>query len=398
VYPLLSDNSTCSEAGQSGTCVDGSCKLLPLNGASRRRLSDKQSESEWHQARRVSQLAHLSNEKLELSPYERMHLKKLNSKKSDQVTKYAQSVTENRRINRELQESMGLSPAPEYTTCPLPGQDPSEKCPAAHIVGCMDNTAINFNSKATSNGDCCYAPDRYVRVDMTESIFRENFWTMSVDGQMLGLGMPVVGQNEICVPADACVKVTVYDESCDGFGVGGGGLTVNSAFHDGTQLHKISDTSGDFECSKNIHFGDCPVEGCTDSSAINFNAEAGVDDGTCEYANCKADEKAVVVKIKLDEKPEETDWKITDANGYTLVDSSEFQHFYHGPQTTHFYCFPEDKCLYYLIKDAGGDGLSANGHYEVLYGRPGQFDVAAAGSEFEWIRAHFIGGAGDCKR
>lgn len=314
------------------------------------------------------------------------------------VNQIASAQANSRKRSRELKDQMSLQISPEYTSCPMPGEDPATtECPAQHIVGCRDATAINFDSKATADGACCYAPDRYVAVDMTESVFKENFWTMSVDGQLVGMGLPLEGQNKICVPADACVKVTVYDESCDGFGVGGGGLSVLSAFHDGEKLHKIADTSGDFECNKNVHFGDCPVEGCTDSMAINFNADAGIDDGTCEYANCKANEKAVVVKIKLDDKPEETDWKITDSNGYTLVDSSEFSHFYHGPVTTNYYCFPEDKCLYYLIKDAGGDGLT-DGFYEVLYGRPGAFDVAAAGSNFEWIKAHFIGGSEDCKR
>merc|ERR1712205_124667 len=98
--------------------------------------------------------------------------------------------------------------------------------------------------------------------------------------------------------------------------------------------------------------------GCTDSLAINYNPDAGVDDGTCEYAYCSPGEKAVVVRLKMDDKPEETDWKITDNNGYTMVDSTEFQHYYHGSETTHYYCFPEEKCLYFLIKDSGGDGLN----------------------------------------
>merc|ERR1712146_610413 len=79
-------------------------------------------------------------------------------------------------------------------------------------------------------------------------------------------------------------------------------------------------------------------------------------------------ERAVVVDLKYDEAPQETSWKLTDSAGVTLVDSDHFDEIYAGPKATHYYCFPEETCLYFLIKDSAGNGLDAAGHYEVKYG------------------------------
>merc|ERR1712146_71434 len=59
-------------------------------------------------------------------------------------------------------------------------------------MGCMDQNALNFNPHATVNTQCCYPPNRYVKVDMAESVFRENFWTMEVGGKMAGVGLPLI--------------------------------------------------------------------------------------------------------------------------------------------------------------------------------------------------------------
>merc|ERR1712216_723906 len=120
--------------------------------------------------------------------------------------------------------------------------------------------------------------------------------------------------------------------------------------------------------------------GCTDKLAVNYNPAASVDDSTCEYLSCQPGERAVVVDIKYDEAPKEISWKLTDEAGLSLVDSTEIYHMYSGPKAMHYYCFPETKCLYYLIKDSAGNGLSSSGH------------------DFEWIKAHFVGGPATCSK
>jgi len=271
-------------------------------------------------------------------------------------------------------------------------------CPGAKIRGCTDETGLNFNPMATVPTLCCYAPNRYVKVDMKESVFRENFWTMEVDGVVAGVGLPLIGNDEVCVPQTSCVKVTTYDESCDGMVIGGGGVTVASRVVVEGEVHTVVDADGNFECSKKTQFGTCPIEGCTDKLSVNFDALATVDDSTCEYLSCGATEKAVVVGIKYDDKPQETSWKLTDSAGTTLVDSEHFDEIYAGPKATHYYCFPQETCLYFLIKDSAGDGLDASGHYEVKYGHSQQLMTVASGNEFQYIHANFVGGPASCAK
>ena len=45
-----------------------------------------------------------------------------------------------------------------------------------------------------------------------------------------------------------------------------------------------------------------------------------------------------------------------------------------------------------------GNGLTADGHYEVKYGKVGDLHVVAAGNEFDWIKAHFVGGPATCAK
>merc|ERR1711959_154078 len=146
------------------------------------------------------------------------------------------------------------------------------------------------------------------------------------------------------------------------------------------KVHTVVDAEGNFECSKRTQFGTCPIEGCTDKLAINFNPAATVDD------------------IKYDEHPKEISWKLTDESGLSLVDSTEFDHVYAGPKAMHYYCFPEAKCLYYLIKDSNGNGMSSKGHYSVKYGDVANLQTVASGHEFEWIKAHFVGGPATCSK
>merc|ERR1711988_740257 len=88
--------------------------------------------------------------------------------------------------------------------------------------------------------------------------------------------------------------------------VGGGGVTIASRVVVDGVVQTVVDAEGAFECSKRTQFGTCPIEGCTDRLAINFNPAATVDDSTCEYLSCNAGERAVVVDIKYDDAPKET--------------------------------------------------------------------------------------------
>jgi hypothetical protein len=395
-YPILADLTNCTESGVAGQCRAGTCVPMSLKGQEKRRLADKEAEQLFHERRRLKQLGAVHNEKIALTASESASFKAMQARKAEQVEQFAEVS------RRRLQEAAATPGAVEATMCPLPGQTNTEDCKGANIKGCMDEAGLNYNPQATLATECCYPPNRYVKVDMSESIFRENFWTMSVDGAVTGIGLPLVGSDEACVPEDTCVQVKAFDDACDGMVVGGGGISVSSRVLVDGKVHTVVDAEADFQCSKKTQFGVCPVEGCTDKAAVNYNHIATIDDGSCDYLACNAGERAVVVNMKYDADvlsgKDSTTWKITDADGSTLVDSEEFSSIYAGETSTNYYCFPETKCLYYLIKDGAGNGLTADGHYEVKYGKVGDLHVVAAGNEFDWIKAHFVGGPATCAK
>merc|ERR550514_158369 len=171
-YPILADMTNCTSMGVEGMCRAGKCQAKSLKAQ-----------------RRLRQLSHVANTKLELTGFERAAMSKIQANKQEQVEQFA----EMKRRKLEEKQMSSMPPSSEHTTCPLPGQENTADCPGANVHGCMDQNALNFNPHATVNTQCCYPPNRYVKVDMAESVFRENFWTMEVGGVMAGVGLPLIG-------------------------------------------------------------------------------------------------------------------------------------------------------------------------------------------------------------
>ena len=123
----------------------------------------------------------------------------------------------------------------------------------------------------------------------------------------------------------------------------------------------VSDNTGQ---SGSVTFSvyDCDSEilGCTDPGALNYNAAATIDDGSCTYP-CTD----VTVTILTDNYPAETTWAVTDESGAAVMSG--------GPYSTSGTTFTSTACLevgcYNLIvNDSFGDGICCaygNGSYTV---------------------------------
>ncbi|MAQ47304.1 MAG: hypothetical protein CMD27_00295 [Flavobacteriales bacterium] len=106
------------------------------------------------------------------------------------------------------------------------------------------------------------------------------------------------------------------------------------------------------------------VFGCTDSSAINYNSNATVNDGSCEYA-C---DNTVALTLQLDCYGEEISWEITNENGATVASVSAGT--YPGGSTSATMeeggSLQEEEiclsagCYTFTITDSYGDGLAGS--------------------------------------
>ena len=159
-------------------------------------------------------------------------------------------------------------------------------------------------------------------------------------------------------PAGASVNVTNTND--------GATITV-SGFPQGALAEytlTVSDNAGQ---SGEVTFSvyDCVNEvlGCTDPGALNYDATATIDDGSCSYP-CSD----VTVTILTDNYPSETTWTVTDESGATVMSG--------GPYATSGTTFTSTACLevgcYSLIvNDSFGDGICCgfgNGSYTVSSG------------------------------
>ena len=117
--------------------------------------------------------------------------------------------------------------------------DSTGTCLEIYIYGCLDSLACNFAEDAnTDDGSCDYSC-----LGCMDELACNYDSTATIDSGMCEL------------PGDAC------DDMDD--------TTTNDAI------------SENCEC-----VGETIVEGCTDEGACNYNPEANVDDGSCEYESC----------------------------------------------------------------------------------------------------------------
>ena len=133
-------------------------------------------------------------------------------------------------------------------------------CDEFEIAGCTDEMACNFDETATDDdGSCEYAEEYY---DCNGDCLND------ADGDGVCDELEVAG----CTNIDACNyddSATDDDGSC---------ILVGDACDDGDEL-SINDTiDGDCEC-----IGE--TEGCIDIEACNYDPDASIDDGSCEYAS-----------------------------------------------------------------------------------------------------------------
>lgn len=164
-------------------------------------------------------------------------------------------------------------------------------CDFTSCAGCTDNTAANYDPSATiDDGSCifCGAGELLVSMNMTDSF--GDGWngaaynvietvggtvvaTGDLDNAQIGDGVSA-GSDQFCL-APGCYIVSA------GGGTFDGEIGWNMTDILGNDYGTYGATT---DQGIDIGFtGGCPFEGCTDAAAINFDPNAGVDDGSCVF-------------------------------------------------------------------------------------------------------------------
>ena len=145
------------------------------------------------------------------------------------------------------------------------------------VQGCTDATACNYSADANIEGSCDYS----CLCDGVPVSCDGGTWQSEVSWEIVGCNGVVALSGG--APFTECVDVydipdvytiNMYDAYGDGWN--GNVLTIGDATYDVT-------TNGDGAFASVQVGGDCPIVGCMDPAATNYNPDAVEEDGSCEY-------------------------------------------------------------------------------------------------------------------
>ena len=159
-------------------------------------------------------------------------------------------------------------------------------------TGCTDATACNYDPAAlVDDGSCIINASVITFVLLTDNYPAETTWNITdSSGSIVLEGGPYDGSqttytSTVCL-GPGCYTLTVNDSYGDGLQYNGvvGDYTLTD--EDGTVLAEMIE-GGNFG-SQAVHdfcLEEDSVEGCTNATACNYNADATEDNGSCVYAS-----------------------------------------------------------------------------------------------------------------
>ena len=219
--------------------------------------------------------------------------------------------------------------------------------------GCLDPTALNYDSTATFSDSSCIYP----LCNGLDTFWVENF---------CDLGGNKVWYHWSNMPNPNC-RMAYYTRTTDPNTLGNTwypypinfsntGLLYSNSQPNTTYyfLGMLADSS--LTDTLVITTGEC-IPGCMDPTALNYNPWANVDDGSCQSppANCVNGESNIVITITPDTYAGETSWEIADTTGTVLATSPNYT--ITGVPVISEICVPNGTVIEFTLFDSFGDGL-----------------------------------------
>lgn len=174
------------------------------------------------------------------------------------------------------------------------------------IYGCTDFFAINYNPYATvDDGSCVYdnGGGDTTNVDCEDGVPAQFYLCTFGNGANVGVeiispdGDVIFEQDgfndmeimyiDVCLEDGVCYDVNMSNSEETGWYGGYWWLNINGVQ---TATDSLDDDLSE-ETGSLGTYGACPIEGCTDPEAINYNPDAEEDDGSCIYLeDCECDD------------------------------------------------------------------------------------------------------------
>jgi hypothetical protein len=232
------------------------------------------------------------------------------------------------------------------------------------VWGCTNPDAINYNELATEDdGSCVVAEDcseNLVVFSLGGSAWNQemSFYLLDENGQVVASG---AGESvSYACLADGCYTLEMADSYGDGWDNGALEISVNGVpnfyytFSNGTNSQATFGLNAE-GC------GPVATVGCTDPNALNYNAFATIDDGSCYYEE-SCDGTLINIYIETQTWGSEVNWSMVSADGAIVASGSGYNSW--GSYYTSV-CLPVG-CYQFVMNDTWGDGW--NGAYYMVYG------------------------------
>jgi hypothetical protein len=280
---------------------------------------------------------------------------------------------------------------------------------SCQYMGCTDPNAMNFSGMANvDDGSCQYCNGigsvnaqfyictfnngNEVEVEITDDAGNLVYF-------LAGLGNNAIYNEDLCLSAGVCYTVTMINNAGPNgwyngyFWINVGGAQVIYAEPNANAQSQTVQFSVDGTCSPlygctdpaalnydenaQMDNGTCqyPLSGCTDPAALNYNAAATVDDNSCLYPE-SCDDNMLIVTLSPGIFVNEASYEIVDANGMLILSGS-------GANTN--YACVGDGCYVLNMFDTFGDGWDGGGYLNISLNGVISTYVLAGGLDFDFV-------------
>ena len=230
------------------------------------------------------------------------------------------------------------------------------------VMGCTDASALNYNPEATQDDGSCEYPGPCTANEVT-MIISTQAWGYEVSWALVAADGTVVAEGDaynnyavsselLCIE-DGCYTIELYDSFGDGWN--GGSFILQSA--NGGNYASGTLAGGDFTSIPVAINSECEgaeIAGCTDPVAWNFDPNATINDGSCQY-NGECEDNLVVAFFQGAMWVNEISWDVVNTSGEIVLAGYGYSNENDSTQSMIVACLPNG-CYTVNMYDSFGDG------------------------------------------
>ena len=184
----------------------------------------------------------------------------------------------------------------------------------------------------------------------------------AIDSVLTTIEVGVTMSSPLCFTGELCISSTSGELGCDSLAIANGESHVWSSLLPGTSYtvsYTVDSMAFDTPIEVMTPGCDALIPGCTGPTAFNYDPDATIDDGSCDFPCVDFN-----VSLTLDCAPEEVSWEIVSQESGEVVASVLPGTYVDDEATVQITeCLIQD-CYTFRLLDQGGNGLTPDFFWE----------------------------------